>query len=357
MGEPAAAAAATEPELDPWHAWLNPKPETPLFIASAWGRVREVRKLLAGGVDIEETSGMSRASPAWIAAHVGHVEVLKLLLAAGADVSATDWNAATPLHGAAQNFQESEVEDPAQVELNKAAAAKLLLAAGAEVSAKDNYGRSPLTHASGAGYAGLVLLLLQHGADVSAELPDSGDTPLHHACAGIPNPRVVQLLLAHGADLSAVDTRQRYTPLHNAAGRGIQDGEDAGPHLERMRLLLEGGADPSAKTMEGQTPLHIAAATYHLEPDVVLLLLRHGADPSAKGEYGSSPLHLVAHRGPSLPTHGLQAAFRALLDAGANISAQNNGGWAPEDLARARSHHELVAMLRAEPTRRCPTSY
>lgn len=56
-----------------------------------------------------------------------------------------------------------------------------------------------------------VRLLIEHGADVTAQ-DESSLTPLHLASSsGIPN--IVQLLLEHGALATAQD-RRRKTPLH-----------------------------------------------------------------------------------------------------------------------------------------------
>ena len=56
-------------------------------------------------------------------------------------------------------------------------------------------------------------------------------------------------------------TVQGITPLHLAAASGS---------LELVNLLLAGGADPKAKDSEGQTPSDVAAS--HGHPEVVELL-------------------------------------------------------------------------------------
>ena len=48
--------------------------------------------------------------------------------------------------------------------------------------------------------------------------------------------------------------------------------------MERVREMLEEGADPNAKDKDGNTPLHKAADEGRF--DVVKLLLERGADPN-----------------------------------------------------------------------------
>ena len=91
------------------------------------------------------------------------------------------------------------------------------------------------------------------------------------------------------------------------------------------------------------TPLHVASAMGNDE--VVLLLLEHGAEVSARNNKGGTPLHYAAR-------HGHSETLRFLLHTGADLQSRNNNGWTPEDLARVYSHPQVVAMLQAEALRR-----
>ena len=62
-----------------------------------------------------------------------------------------------------------------------------------------------------------------------------------------------------------------------------------------MQSLLAAGADPQARTSNGETALHLAAL--HPEPDFADLLLAAKADPRAQNADGESPLHWAALSG------------------------------------------------------------
>jgi len=86
--------------------------------------------------------------------------------------------------------------------------------------------------------------------------------------------------------------------------------------VERVRGLLERGADPDARDEDGRTPLYIAAANGSVE--VARLLLKHGADVNARAIDGSTPLHLAV-------AFGHLDVAELLLERGADVNAGNRG--------------------------------
>lgn len=128
-------------------------------------------------------------------------------------------------------------------------------------------------------------LLMQDPAAVHAWSPD-GFTPLHLA-AYFGQLDTVRILLEHGADVSANSRNpMTLTPLHSAAANG---------DCSICALLLEHGAEVDARQHGGWTPLFSAAARG--DPELVQLFLDHGADPRLTQTEGKTAQDVAAERG------------------------------------------------------------
>jgi ankyrin repeat protein len=66
-----------------------------------------------------------------------------------------------------------------------------------------------------------------------------------------------------------------------------------------VKLLLEAGADPSAKTPDGDSALHLAAWEGKLE--IVRALVEGGADMNLKDAAGKTALQVVSEQKPRPP--------------------------------------------------------
>jgi len=100
----------------------------------------------------------------------------------------------------------------------------------------------------------------------------------------------------------------------------------------------------------GDTALHLAAAGYRVE--IVKLLLAAGADPNSAGNHRrSSPLQYAADgyiNGPAWDAKEQVKTIRCLLDAGADINAQDKNGAAPLHRAvRTRCAAAVKCLLEA----------
>ena len=139
----------------------------------------------------------------------------------------------------------------------------------------------------------LTRWFLAHGADVHA-VGKIGSTILDVAAANS-SPSLFDLLVQHGARLEDSDA------LHSAAGAR----EKPEGRIEMMRHLLELNVFdvnalerreyPSARRRGRGTPLHSGVAPQEVER--LKLLLEHGADLQGKNTMGQTALEYAAARG------------------------------------------------------------
>lgn len=340
--------------------------ESALRVASHLGRFDLIKLLLEAGAD----AGQLGWSPLHHAVALGTLEETVELLRCGADLAARDWWERTPWLLALAVGDVAKAEALLQAgavlgdrgrcsETNLTCAAlndgarcmAWLIEQGADVRAADEFGGTPLMSAAENGAVACVAVLLARGADLHA-LNHVSSSAISHAAT----PDVLRLLVGAGADLNYVDgtgssvlkdaaeegdlavlqaalqlgatvdiTSTGDTPLHAATGAD---------QLEPMRLLLDAGADPNARDVDGCTPLMSARSA-----EAVRLLLVHGADVRICDQTGGTAL--ASQRDPD--------AIQALLEAGAAVNPPGaRGGDAPlTQAARAGATAQVEALLAA----------
>jgi ankyrin repeat protein len=109
---------------------------------------------------------------------------------------------------------------------------------------------------------------------------------------------------------------------------------------EMVKLLMEFGAKIDEQDKNGDTPLHIAARHEHLaSPSIVNWLILHHANTEIKNKEGETPLHIAAN---------YRANFIAelLLNAGADLNAQNNESLTPLMIAQRNGYQPTIDKLR-----------
>jgi ankyrin repeat protein len=249
--------------------------KSPLEAAITRGDIDAVRNLLVGGADPSFAIGADGRTPLHLAADQAELgaAIARLLIASGANIEAvTSEGAVTPLHKAAF--------------AGNADLMRVLVQAGANVSAEDSLNRTPLHCAADAGRIDAIEALLDLGVDVNQLVPGRDFTAL--MCAAYSGRAdVCQLLLDRGADVH-MNARQTGTALHMAAHRG---------HVDACRVLVARGAIPERveDLLWGKRRSACQVAVQEKEVELVkFFLFECGCDPFVLTAEGKSLLDLGA---------------------------------------------------------------
>ena len=183
--------------------------------------------------------------------------------------------------------------------------------------------------------AGVSALMLSryHGSpdELTSALREARDDVDVFEAATLGEVERVEQWLNDDQDLLNVRSADGATALHFAAFFA---------QPETAKLLVHRGASVRAvsSTFGNVTPLHSAAAGG--SADIVRALLVAGADPNARQNGGFTPLHGAAQNGDA------QMA-RDLLEHGADPRLETDDGLTALAIAEEQGHDEVAALLRA----------
>ncbi|XP_066909731.1 putative ankyrin repeat protein RF_0381 [Halyomorpha halys] len=261
-----------------------------------------VTYLLHSGADLSLKSKRGRTALHY-AAEGGCSECVLTLLDNGAKLENKDINGITSLHLAARGGHVGVVT--------------LLLDRGAELTAKNDKGSTPLMMASLYGHLDVAKLLVGRGASLN-DKDNSGMTALGRAH----NEDIRNYLKSKGGIecvLTLLNKEESYahTSISQAAGDG---------HIGRVKELLDCGADLTAKSFKGATPLMISSLRGH--SDIVKLLVERGSPLNDKDEDGYTALHYAI-------VGGHVGVVKEELDLGADITRDMLG-------ATGKTVHEIT---------------
>ncbi|KAL7293705.1 hypothetical protein TKK_0012777 [Trichogramma kaykai] len=206
----------------------------------------------------------------------------------------------------------------------------LLAAGGCLVDVSTRKGETPLHLAAKCGCADTLGLLLKKGANASLR-NHRGETALHLA-SRTHSLECVEALLQHSsAEIDAEDSEGK-TALHVTMGRSPLTYDVA-------ETLITWKAQVNRADKYGYTPLHLAAINELSE--CVDILIQHGADLSAKTKGGTTALSIILRKTPSSLNW-----FKQRLDA--SISLHQHGSASGEVELRLDFHPLLQSQQRGE---------
>ncbi|TVY50444.1 Ankyrin repeat domain-containing protein 50 [Lachnellula cervina] len=297
----------------------------PVLHEAVWRRrIDFVHILLDAGVDVDLVSTVTSfhlsgpylsdqcVTALHIAALQGDFDLVSLLLDRGANINLTLLDAFTPLQLLLiRHYDDDEVDIPPPFDLFDLF--ELFISRGADVNAPPpaiRFGMTALQIAAGPkgkvdgpAQTRMVLRLLHLGANVNEPAAEnSGQTALR-AASKSGNLYIVVILLDHGAEINA--------PASNWGGTALQFASGGG-HIKVVQLLLSRGAEVNAPGSQvgGYTALQIASQEGHIK--VVQLLLSRGAEVNAPG-YVYTAIDGAA-------AHGRLDMVQLLINAGADCN-------------------------------------
>ncbi|KAK2743236.1 hypothetical protein FQN57_004925 [Myotisia sp. PD_48] len=283
---------------------------TPLHYACLYGSY-QVATFIVNRVVNVNARGRDGATPLHCAAKKGHINIVILLVEFGAEIDAIDAFKNTPLHWAALRGYQPVVEYLWEV---------------AKKSIRSEYGRTVLHLAVLGGNIELVRFLIEKNAQKGIH-DMYGSTPLHLA-VWIGRIDIAVLLMDPQVDVNAADGKGR-TALHIAV-----DSKDES--LTRA-LLQHPKTEVNIQTPYIASPLGVAATAGYVP--VAKLLVEAGADIELKDEWAKeTPLFEAVRRKQ-------ESMVKYLLDAGANMEAENWEGETPLHVAVRLDHGPIVKLL------------
>jgi ankyrin repeat protein len=287
---------------------VDPAGETALMTAAKGGDVESVRVLADAGAKIDTRDPAFQQTALMMAVRESRTEVVRFLVERHADV----------------NAQTRTGQEPGWVLPNSVPGFGhgIGIIRGGLPERGSRYfipgGLTPLLYAARDGRLEALKILVDAGAKLEMTDPN-GITPLLMAISNN-QVAVARFLIDRGANIHVSDWYGR-TPIWTAVevrnmdedNGSFENGVEREPALELIRVLLEKGANPNARTKEsipirrfmlrttgtlewvdftGQTPFLRAA--YAGDITVMRLLLKHGADPKIPTFGGTTALMAAA---------------------------------------------------------------
>ena len=323
---------------------------TALHYASKYGHLEVVELLLSkgAGIDVEDEDGHT---PLTLAVKMGHSDILSCLINYGADLNRTNRHKRTALHYA--------------IEYGHLEVVELLLSKRAGINVEDEDGRTPLTLAVKMGYSDILSCLINQGADLNKTNVHKRTT-LHYAseCGHL---EVVKLLLSKGAGIDVEDkdrysplmlagTNRHFDIVYHliTAGASVKqladyDNRDLGKevlsygiknnHIAAVNVLITNNVGIEGELQlinPRRTALMWCAENGH--DSLVRLLILKGVYANYQNAYGDTALHFAAR------SNHIQCGI-LLVEAGASVRLRNKASATPLAMASREFKDAVMQTL------------
>lgn len=218
-----------------------------------------------------------------------------------------------------------------------------LISQGVSVSERDDAGTTVLITAVKAGDIDMIRVLVESGS-ITGVHDNDGRTPLHYAALG-DNVEIVDYLIENGAT-NKKDNNGK-TPLDLCSRRQSKAAKQISHSIRHLiEYFIEMDAAQNYhqfkevfKKYRTKYGVHsaIRAISYNSKPHVEYLI-NHGLKPTVRDEKGMTLLHYAV-------PHCFEIA-KFLIDKGANVNAQSEGGYTPLHIAcKYQNNDDIIHLL------------
>ena len=304
---------------DSWHAQL--------IQAAGKGNESKVRELITDVSPLEQIFNDAVRIAFQRVVGRGHEALTRLMLESGAAVNVVLEGEVPPLHRAA--------------ELGRDKIVRTLLEFGAFVDMRDKNMRTAIFPAAQKNHGMTLKLLLDAGAGVNVQDEDGQNLMLYLAAETSEKlqkwgNQIIEMLLNTAIDLEVKDKDGRTALLW-----AVATGKEA---LAKLLLTArkQNIADIQATNNRGKTALHLAIESKTNRAGLVRLLLDEGADVNAQSDGGWTPLHNAAEK-------GYADVALLLLQEKARVNAETSSRMTALHWCARNGHIDLVRLLMQQP--------
>ncbi len=259
-------------------------------------------------------------------AYSGRIEEIKKLIADGVDVNAANEDGLTALHNAMTWMP--HLQDKKFLEITK-----LLVENGANVNAVTIDNESPLYMAALEGFYDVVVYLHKNGAKIDVAL-DSGFNPIHEIAKKLPGrPMDFKLIIERNGKKVEISDPDEIRKI-----QGSHPDDEYYGYINTVKYLIDNGINVNQKTKkEDQTPLFHASDEGCDE--IVEMLLKKGVENiNHQDVFGLTALHFASRKGHL-------NIVKMLIAAGADVTIKENYGFTPLHEATENGHLDVLKFL------------